>query len=360
MGIFRKAKQSPAATTVYDLFTESERERVDALWRLTALPRDEFDATYGGMLARCWRYVAAPEGECWTALESEALTCAVAALRVRQAHGLPRFAVAEDAVRLAEDMSFALAAAVVAERFSLVAGRASADGWCPLTADVSAAATLGEDSVPSSYGALLVPRFVGEAGLAWLAQELIALCALAAYFGPGASELREITVEAEGRVGLAVVRATGPECTLPAAEVADDGVEAKDEAEAAQPSAAVGGEGAGWRWINWARDGLRDGTVAVNAEDGWLYNIAGEAYVVVPDGFEAFAALEGVQATTVKNRVVRLGRHRERSSPTGAANTFRAELADGRRTEGMVFDGELIWDEDAPPEAGGKLGRRRR
>ena len=90
------------------------------------------------------------------------------------------------------------------------------------------------------------------------------------------------------------------------------------------------------------------------------HNIAGEAYVVVPDGFEAFAALEGVEAKTVKHRIARLGRHRERSSPTGAANTFRAELADGRRAEGMVFDGELIWDDDPPPEADGRLGRRRR
>ena len=27
----------------------------------------------------------------------------------------------------------------------------------------------------------------------------------------------------------------------------------------------------------------------MNAEGGWLYNIAGEAYVVVPDGFEELA-----------------------------------------------------------------------
>ena len=99
---------------------------------------------------------------------------------------------------------------------------------------------------------------------------------------------------------------------------------------------------------------------AVNAGGGWLHKIAGEAYVVVPDGFEAFATPEGAEAKTVKNRVARLGRHRERSSPTGAANTFRAELEDGRRTEGMVLDGELLWDDEMPPEAAGKLGRRRR
>ena len=85
---------------------------MDALWCLTALARDEFNATYGAMMARSWRYMAAPEGERWASLKPEALTCAVVALRVRQAHVLPRFAAAEDAARLAEVMSFALAAAV--------------------------------------------------------------------------------------------------------------------------------------------------------------------------------------------------------------------------------------------------------
>ena len=175
MGIFRKSSQSLAAVAVYDLFTDSERERVDAPWRLTALPRDEFDATYGGMLVRCWRYVAAPEGECWTALKSESLTRAVAALRVRQAHVLPRFAAAEDAARLAEVMSFALAAAVVAERFGQLAGRATAKTWCPLTSDVPASETLDDRPVPCCYCALLLPRLVGAAGLVWLGQELVAL-----------------------------------------------------------------------------------------------------------------------------------------------------------------------------------------
>ena len=60
----------------------------------------------------------------------------------------------------------------------------------------------------------------------------------------------------------------------------------------------------------------------------------------------------------MKNRVARLGRHRERSFKSRAAKTFRAEFADGRRVEGMMFPGDPIWDDDAPPEAGGALGRR--
>ena len=361
MGIFKRTKRRTGTTVGGDLFTDGERERVNALWRLTALPRDEFEATYGVLLGRFWRYVSAAPGEAWSALRSEALTCAVAALKARQARVLPRFAAAEDAARLAEVMSFALAAAVVAERFGLVAGRASAPGWCPLTADVPASATLVGDPAPTAYGALLLPRLAGDAGLAWLGQEPAALTALAAYFGPGPSELRAIAEEAERRVGHALDRSPVPPGTT--AQQPDGQTETaagKDRAEALVQPARIGGEGAGWRWINWARGGLRDGTVPVNAEGGWLHNIAGEAYVVVPDGFEEFAALEQVEAKTVRNRVARLGRHRERSSGSGAANTFRAELADGRRVDGMVFPGELLWDDRPPPEAAGKRGRRRR
>ena len=68
MGMFRRKTELHAAS---DHFTGTERERVDALWRLTALPGVEFNATD----------VAAPQGEAWTELKHEALTCAVAGLR---------------------------------------------------------------------------------------------------------------------------------------------------------------------------------------------------------------------------------------------------------------------------------------
>ena len=47
-------------------WTESERERVEALWGLTALPRGVVDATYGVMLERYWRCIAAPDGNDWS------------------------------------------------------------------------------------------------------------------------------------------------------------------------------------------------------------------------------------------------------------------------------------------------------
>ena len=81
-----------------------------------------------GIRSGFWRWAAGARGEAWTALRRETLAWAVAAVRARQARVRPRFAAAEDAARLAEVMSFALAACVVAERFAAVAGRTTAPG----------------------------------------------------------------------------------------------------------------------------------------------------------------------------------------------------------------------------------------
>ena len=291
---------------------------------------------------------------------------------------LPRFAAAEDVARLAEVMSFALAACVLAERFGLMLGRASSPGWCPPRRDVPASATLDDEAAPPSYGALLLPRLVGDAGLDWLAQEPVALRAVAAYFGAGPSELQAIADEAARRVGLAVARpsdgagngASGPAASAEREEggADSDGTEGRGSSGAPNeppaggrtalrpgPALVIGGLGAGWRWINWVRAGLRDGRIAVNAPGGWLYHIAGDAFVVRPACFEAVAATEGVDEATIKNRVAWLRKHRLRDTPRGAANRFRAELGDGRKVGGMLFPGELFWDDDAPPEADTEL-----
>ena len=134
-------------------------------YRLTALPRDEFDATYRDWLRRSWRVIAA--------------------LKVREAHVVPRFATAEDSSRMAEVMSFALAACGVAERVGQALGRAAEPDWCPTAADVPEGAVLKEVHVPRSFGALVLPRLLGEAGHEWLGQQPEALREAAAYFGSG-------------------------------------------------------------------------------------------------------------------------------------------------------------------------------
>ena len=381
MGIFRRKNVSPLADPV---FGDDELKRVTAVWRLTALPREEFDATYGDLLRRAWRAVAAGPGAEWIVLRDRALAHLTAALRVRQAYVLPRFAAAEDAARLAEVMSFALAACVLAERFAGLLGRTVAPGWSPLHADVPAAATLSEAAVPRSFGALLLTRLVGHAGHEWLAQEREALWATAEYFGEGRSELREIGHDAAARIGLAPADASlepipaaqaarteespvadrqaatvppapgdppgEPAAAPPAPEVTETAMDTGEKPERTDgPPTVIGGKGKGWLWFNWLRAGVHDGSIAVNAEGGWLHNVGGSAFVVVPDGFEAFTPPDASSPKTVRNRVSKLGRQRRREWQGRKVDEFRAELADGRRVSGMVFPGELIWDDRPPP-----------
>lgn len=372
MGVFgRKGAGRPAA----GVFTDVERERIDALWRLTALPRDEFEATYGEMLTGLWRCVARAAGVEWIVLRDGALACALAALKVRQARIVPRFAPVEDAARLAEVMSFALAACVVSERFAGVLGRAAAPRWSPLDGDVPAEAVLSQGPVPRAFGALVLARFVGAAGHEWLAQEREALWEAVAYFGAGQSELRAIAREAADRIGmpLAGPEPDAPEQPASAARPAPSAAPGPGQADDGRPPsvgeqggradeapAAVGGVGKGWEWINWVRAGLRDGSVRPNAAGGWLHNVGGRAFVVVPDGFDAYPAGEGVDAKQVRNRVTRLNKHRWRKAGGRVVDEFQAELDDGRRATGMMFPGALLWEDRAPPAVGSELGRRRR
>ena len=372
MGVFGrgKRKEKPAPVAERGLFSDEEADAVEALCRLTALPREEFDATYGELLRRCWRSIGRARGAEWTVLRERTLKCAVAALKARQAHVLPRFAAAEDSSRLAEVMSFALAACVVAERIGLALARAAAPNWCPLTDDVPAGTALADLDAPRSFGALVLPRLLGPAGREWLGQQPAALLEVAAYFGGGPSDLRRIADDAAARIGMPAAapppaRETSGENAVPAAGLpegeapapdAPSETAAGDEAPKPEPGTPDIGDGrAGWQWLNWVRAGLRDGSVVPNAEGGWLHNIDGSAFVVDPDCFEALAAIESVPPKSIRNRVLKLGRHSTRRSESGRADAFKVDLGDGRRASGMLFPGELFWDKQAPPASKSRL-----
>ena len=123
------------------------------------------------------------------------------------------------------------------------------------------------------------------------------------------------------------------------------------------PSVSDGGpRGKGWGWFEWAREQVESGAVAANAEGSWLHRIGDYAFVVVPDCFEEWAAREGVAASTAKNRVRRLRRHRpSRRRNGGSGDRFRAVLGDGRKAEGMLFPGKLLWGDDAPEDGSATL-----
>ena len=104
----------------------------------------------------------------------------------------------------------------------------------------------------------------------------------------------------------------------------------------------VGGQGAGWRRINSVPAAWRDGTSTVNAEGAWLHNIASETYVVVPDGFEAFARLDAGEAESAKNRVPRSGRHRERSCFGSGEHILGRPRRRALRREGRSISREAV------------------
>lgn len=360
MAWFKRAREKAAAMAQEGLFTDPERDRIDALWRLTALPRAEFDATYGEMLARFWRCVRAGRGVEWIVLRDQALTCTIAALKVRQAWVLPRSAPAEDAARLAEAMSFALAACVLAERFARVVGRVAGPGWHPLSGDVPAAAELADVEPPRSFGALLLPRLVGKAGDEWLGAQPEALREVAAYFGEGGSELREISHDAQARIGLPVADTAGNPVSPENASNREPEPHGETTALDDGAPSDIGDGREGWRWINWVRARLLNGGVVTNASDGWLHNIGGDAYCVEPACFETFAASESVRVKTVRNRLLRLDRHRAKRRSWGKQDAFPAQLADGRRVSGMLFPGKLFWDDAAPAESAAALVEQER
>ena len=417
MGLFGRRR---AETSASALFSPAEAEHIETLWRLTALPRHEFDKTYQAMLERAWRWIAVGDGDAWADLKRDVLSNMIAALRARQARILPRFAAAEDASRLTEVMSFALAAAVLAERMALVLGRAAAPGWCPWTEDMPKSAAIAWPPASRSYGALLLPRLMGPEGGEWVSQERVAVRELSAYFGGERSELRDIATVAATRIGSEIEFSEGalpPPAEAPAEERLDAWTEivesrlardpeeqageapadepgpapevmlarqavTPDAAEGGKPKAAraggqeeartsadgngrrpgarpaiIGSSGAGWLWVNWLRRGYWEGRIPANRDGGLLYAVDGDAYVVIPDAFDVFASESpNRDARKVKNQVLRIKRHRVRGTASGTyMSTFRTELDDGRRTEGMLFPGELIWEDDCPPATGLKI-----
>lgn len=372
------------------------KEALDVVWRLTRLPKTEFELTYGELLARTWRYLGNAAGEPWTGLKSEIVGHLVAALRVRQARIVPRTEPMEDAARLGEVMTFALAAAVVADRVGQAVGRSCRRGWCPWAEGVPPDVAVEAVPVPGAYGALVAAELVGAKARAWLGQEPVAMRAVASYFGEGQSELRAIADEAATRIGLPVgararveeeagepegavasdVGSAAPVVGSVEGPVAGDGAMDAPSGAGAEPGPDVAsfrrqeeapedlGTGAGgWEWVNWIRRGVWDASLPVNVADGWLFNVDGQAFVAVPDGFDAFVASgEGaIEAGVVRNRVARLRKqrtHRARNGSDGA-DMWRVRMPDGSVRVGMLFEGALLWDRSPPPASGATLRRGR-
>lgn len=122
---------------------------------------------------------------------------------------------------------------------------------------------------------------------------------------------------------------------------------------------AVGKGAAGWDWVRSVGAQARSGSVAVNADGGWLHRVGDDACAVVPYCFEEFARWRGRRQDGA-GPGARLRRCRSQRSPAGDGQPVSGGARG--RVEGVrdaVPGGAAVGD--AEPEAGlATLTERRR
>ena len=324
-----------------------EASQVSRIWKLTALPRDEFDLTYGALFKNAWRYAAhLPNDDALpdlNALKSDILTKTIAVLRTRQSRILPKRLPTEDAARVSELVSFALAVVVLADRFAQALGglqlKHGAQSWCALLEPIPKHSEITHQHTPhAAFGSLLIGVLVTPEGLRWLAQEPVVLDEMLRYFSNDASSEFRLLVDGQ----------TQAPATVQAIEETEEPVAVADKAAGVKVAN-------GWRFVSWVREQLISNRLSANAPSSFIHALSDDtAYLVVPEAFEAYAEASGLPPRRVQNQVVRLGLHRIK--PDGK-NLYRGTL-DGRKVRGMVFnEAGAFWAKSPPPSDAVKVRR---
>ncbi|MCA8838169.1 MAG: DNA-binding domain-containing protein [Proteobacteria bacterium] len=336
----KSAHSSPEAGVV----RASKDAQIDRVWKLTALPRSEFDLTYGALFNNLSKYLAhAPFDDAVFDIERHLqalLNEVIDALRVRQSRIIPKHLPTEDAARVSELMSFALAVVIVADNTARRVGglslKSSHTSWCALLDPIpKGAEVVASDSPHPAFGGLLLGVLVGEAGLRWLSQESIVLDEVLRYFSAAPnSELRALT------------GATVSPVSRPQIEVPPVAIPMPDATQQSGKSSKVK-VAQGWLYVSWLRQQLDSKALSPNTASSFIHALEdASAFLVVPEAFEAYAKERGVPIKRVQNQVKRLGLHR--IQPHGK-DLFRGTVA-GRKVQGMIFkDVGSFWSTSPNP-----------
>ena len=264
-------------------------------------------------------------------------------LRTRKSRILPKRLPTEDAARLSELVSFALAVVVVCDRFAQALGglqlKQGTKNWCALLDDVPEnSEIIQQQTTHPAFGSLLVGVLVTPEGLRWLAQEPIVIDEMLRYFSNEVGSEFRLLIDGEVQSDSHV---QGSEDVEPAAAPTD---------KPASDKVAKG-----WRYVSWVREQLASNTLTANSPTSFIHALSDDtAYLVVPEAFEGYAEANGVPPRRVQNQVVRLGLHRIK--PDGK-NLYRGTL-DGRKVQGMVIkDVAAFWAKSPSPSEAVKVRR---
>ena len=338
-------KKSAHASPEADFVRASKDAQIDRVWKLTALPRAEFDLTYGALFNNLSKYLAhAPLDDAGFDIECHLqalLNEVIDALRVRQSRIIPKHLPTEDAARVSELMSFALAVVIVADNTARMVGglvlKAGHTSWCALLDPIPKGAEIVASHDPHpAFGSLLIGVLVGEAGLRWLSQESIVLDEVLRYFsGAPDSELRALT-------GATMSAINTPQ--IDERPVAIPTLDATQQSKSESSGAKVA---QGWLYVTWLRQQLDSKALSPNTASSFIHALDdASAFLVVPEAFEAYAEERGMPIKRVQNQVKRLGLHR--IQPHGK-DLFRGTVA-GRKVQGMIFkDAGSFWSTSPIP-----------
>ena len=278
------------------------------VWKLTALPRSEFDATYLDLWTRTVAYVKAHHPHNAEQFRVELMTLTRAAMRVRQSQIVPRRVPTEEATRLSELITFVLAVAV-----AMHAIRAS------VPADAA-------NALEPDWG---LNTLLCTASRRWICDEPIANEELQRFSRLDTdSELRDLIELAELR--LTTLRAP-----------------TKNEAKPKVQAPTVPTRRAkGWRFLEWLRTEIEAGHLIVNAPDSVVHTLpGGETFIVAPAAFDLFQKVDGEPAKRTQNQVARLGVHRV----VEGHNLFSANV-DGRGVRGLILGRDAgLWTKTPVP-----------
>lgn len=334
-------KQSDRASSDVGAVLGSKDAQIDRIWKLTALPRAEFDLTYGALFGNLFAYLAyAPSRDTKHDMERQTqalLNDVTDALRVRQSRIIPKHLPTEDAARVSELMSFALAVVIIADNTAQMVGglslKVSHTSWCALLDPIPKGAEIVAcHDVHPAFGGLLLGVLVGEAGLRWLSQEPIVLDEVLRYFS--VSQDSELRVLASGTSKLSPSSST-------------DGLPSAIRATESEQQLATAKVAQGWHYVAWLREQLDSKAISANTASSFIHALHDDsAFLVVPEAFEAYAETRGVPVKRVQNQVKRLGLHR--IQPHGK-DLYRGTVA-GRKVQGMIFkDAASFWSHAPKP-----------
>lgn len=285
------------------------------LWKLTALPRSDFDATFGFLLREVQTAINHQSATTRTAVQrfDEFVVILRSTLQVLQSRVIPKDLPTEDAARVTELMRFGLALGMGAQavfggpEHTRIEG---ASDWEELRQHLV--------------------DLAGTEGWDWLEQEPIALRALRDFFDDTKpSELRAVALVAQERLSaLRTVNSVNIETAGPGK--IDRAPEALVEPQEAK----------GWVFVDWVKSKLSDGTLTVNQADSLIHGLSsGRAFLRVPEIYEAAATELQIPRNRIQNQFTRLRLHHV----VDGHNLFSAKVA-GHRCRGMiVVSTDRLW-----------------